>query len=172
MNIYTHKNVFYEDDVLPPPPNHGKPWTLEDTNIAIRGFLDDIPAKTIACSLNRTAYSVCLKLKARAYLSEDPNTGDFLYLVTPTAKKYTNSSKTSSTTQKEHMKTLQQQTLILGIDISKQTTDTCLQLIGQLQKKRKELSELGIDSSYVKKELEECNEAVKLVIKQLDSLNV
>ena len=199
MTIYAHSSIFELEKSFPRPRNHGNSWTMEEVAQLVQAFLSRQPVLTTAQILGRSAYSVCLKLLSRRYLTRLAD-GTFLYSLVckessssirkeireecesfskiyPIGESYKHLATELAMTaelfkQKEkYMKTLQQQTLILGNDLSKANADSCLQLIGQLQKKRKELSELGIDSSYVKKELEECNEAVKLVIKQLDSLN-
>jgi hypothetical protein len=181
MILYAHYETFDEEETQSQPVNHGTQWSCSDVDRAVQGLMIKQPIDTLSKILGRTSYAVCLKLKSKGLLFEDPINGNFYIDENSELSKSCNAilknipSKLSNIqptkpAQKENMKTLQNQTLVLGVDISTAKAGQCLSLITSLKEKQKTLLDLGIESSYVNKELKDISEALAIVIKQLDSL--
>lgn len=168
MTPYATNSLFIDEHMLSGrPADDGCPWKqteLEDLELFyIAGFSIEYISKR----LGRTSFNVCLKLEMLGHLTKDNSTNCF-FKKEGLAARYDN--KPAETTKKETMKTLQQQTLIFGQDVSSLNSSSIIDLISKCQEKRKKYQALEITSVFIKKELQEIEDAISILVAKLDTL--
>jgi hypothetical protein len=169
MTPYASNSLFMEEYRLSTrPARHGFPWKqteLEDLELF---YIAGYSIEYISKRLGRTSFNACLKLEMLGHLTKD-NSTNYFFKKEGLAARYT-TNPCSETTRKETMKTLQQQTLIFGQDVSSLTSSSIIDLLSRCQEKRRKYQALEITSVFIKKELQEIEDAISILVAKLDTL--